>query len=230
MSVANNLQLIHQIIESSANKAGRNPEEISLIAVSKTRTVQEVQAVIDAGVNVFGENTVQDAMTKIPLLVTKENEWHFIGHLQSKKAKYIAEHFSWIHTIDSIKLAEKLSSAMLNCNANQNLNCLIQVNVSGEASKSGISVEELSQFLETLLKLELPCLKWRGLMTIGVNQNEIETRQVFATLRDCLDQCAEKFSLKSFDQLSMGMSDDYQIAIEEGSTMVRLGTSIFGKR
>ena len=230
MSVANNLQLIHQIIESSANKAGRNPEEISLIAVSKTRTVQEVQAVIDAGVNVFGENTVQDAMTKIPLLADKENQWHFIGHLQSKKAKYIAQHFDWIHTIDSIKLAEKLSSAMLNLNENKNLNCLIQVNVSGEESKSGISVEELIPFLEKLLKLELPFLKWRGLMTIGVNQNEIQTREVFAMLRDCLNQCAEHFSLKSFDQLSMGMSYDYQIAIEEGSTMVRLGTSIFGER
>ena len=230
MSVANNLQLIHQSITDSANKAGRNPEDIKLIAVSKTRSVEEVQSVIDLGVNVFGENTIQDAMTKIPVIGTENTEWHFIGHLQSKKSKSIPGYFDWIHTIDSIHLAEKISSAMLNNNPERQLNCLIQMNVSGEASKSGITVSELIPFVDSLMKLELPCIQWRGLMTIGVNNNMDKSRTVFSKLRQCRNQCAEKFSLDKFDQLSMGMSGDYQVAIEEGATMVRLGTSIFGDR
>ena len=230
MSVANNLQLIHQSITDSANKAGRNPEDIKLIAVSKTSSVEEVQSVIDLGVNVFGENTIQDAMTKIPVIGTENTEWHFIGHLQSKKSKSIPGYFDWIHTIDSIHLAEKISSAMLNNNPERQLNCLIQMNVSGEASKSGITVSELIPFVDSLMKLELPCIQWRGLMTIGVNNNMDKSRTVFSKLRQCRNQCAEKFSLDNFDQLSMGMSGDYQVAIEEGATMVRLGTSIFGDR
>ena len=230
MSVANNLQLIRQTIADSATKAGRNPEDIKLIAVSKTRSVEDVQTAIDLGMNVFGENTIQDAMTKIPVLGTEKNEWHFIGHLQSKKTKSIAQYFDWVHTIDSIRLAEKLSGSMLNNNPAKHLNCLIQVNVSGEGSKSGIDVSELMPFMESLLRLNLPCLNWRGLMTIGVSNNTEKTRAVFSTLRQCLQQCVTEFSLDNFDQLSMGMSGDYQVAIEEGSTMVRLGTSIFGER
>ena len=230
MSVANNLQLIHQSMQAAADRAGRTPEDVKLIAVSKTRSVEEVQSAIDSGMNVFGENTIQDAMTKIPVLGTKTNEWHFIGHLQSKKAKNIPGNFNWIHTIDSIKLAEKLSSAMLNHDPAGTINGLIQVNVSGEASKSGITVGELIPFLENLIKLELPCLSWRGLMTIGVDNDLVKTRDAFIELRKCLHQCAAEFSLNQFDQLSMGMSNDYEIAIEEGATMVRLGTSIFGAR
>ena len=230
MSVANNLQLIHQSIAASAKKVGRKPEDIKLIAVSKTRAVEEVKSVIDLGVNVFGENTIQDAMTKIPVIGTEATEWHFIGHLQSKKAKNIPGYFDWIHTIDSIHLAEKISSAMLKNNAKRDINCLIQVNVSGEASKSGITVSELISFVNTLMKLELPCIQWRGLMTIGVNNKMDESRAVFSKLRQCRNQCVEEFSLDNFDQLSMGMSDDFQVAIEEGATMVRLGTSIFGDR
>jgi len=230
MSVANNLELIHQIIEKSAASAGRNPDDIKLIAVSKTRSVEEVRMAIEAGANVFGENTIQDAMTKIPTLGTDNIEWHFIGHLQSKKAKDIPGAFDWIHTVDSIKLAEKLSAAMVKATPEKSLNCLIQVNVSGESSKSGIAVSELESFIENLLSLKLPCLLWRGLMTIGVQGNENETRNAFATLRECLNTCSDKFNLNQFDQLSMGMSGDYEVAIEEGATMVRLGTSIFGSR
>lgn len=230
MSVANNLQLILERIETTANKAGRNSEDIKLIAVSKTRSVEEVQSAIESGVNVFGENTIQDAMSKIPGIGTDTIEWHFIGHLQSKKTKSIPGYFSWIHTIDSLKLAEKLSIAMVRHNPEQRLNCLIQVNVSGEESKSGIAVSELMPFIEELVPLDLPCLDWCGLMTMGVKNNADKTRHAFATLRKCLIQCAGELSLDKFDQLSMGMSGDYQIAIEEGSTMIRLGTSIFGER
>lgn len=230
MSVANNLQLILERIETAAIKTGRSSEDIKLIAVSKTRSVEEVQSAIESGVNVFGENTIQDAMSKIPNIGTETNEWHFIGHLQSKKAKSIPGYFSWIHTIDSLKLAEKLSFAMTRHDPQQRLNCLIQLNVSGEESKSGIAVSELMPFIEELMSSDLPCLDWRGLMTMGIQNNVDKTRHAFATLRKCLTQCAGEFALGQFDQLSMGMSDDYQIAIEEGSTMIRLGTSIFGKR
>ena len=230
MSVETNLQLILKHIESTAAHAGRDVSDIKLIAVSKTRSVAEVQSAIDAGFHVFGENTIQDAMTKIPVLGAESNEWHFIGHLQSKKAKDIPGNFTWIHTVDSIKLAEKLSAAMLSYDPASMLNCLIQVNVSGESTKSGIAVSELQSFIKQLLALELPCVTWRGLMTIGVQADAEKTREAFAMLRQCLHQCAKTFDLEAFDQLSMGMSDDYPIAIEEGATMIRLGTSIFGSR
>lgn len=230
MSVAQKLQLILKNIESAATRVGRNADDINLIAVSKTRSVEDVQALIDEGFHVFGENTIQDAMTKIAVLASESNEWHFIGHLQSKKVKSVPGNFKWLHTIDSIKLAEKLSSAFVRYDRNESINCLIQVNVSGETTKSGVAVTELEQFVEKLLALELPRIRWRGLMTIGVQGNEVETRKAFATLRQCLHECNEAFSLDQFDQLSMGMSADYQIAIEEGATMIRVGTSLFGVR
>lgn len=230
MSVADNIQLIKSNIEAAAKNAGRSVDDIKLIAVSKTRNVTQVQQAIDAGLNVFGENTVQDAMTKIPVLGTEKNEWHFIGHLQSKKVKFIPNNFRWIHTIDSIQLAKKLSDSMFRAGVKQNLNCLLQVNVTGESSKSGIPVLNLNAFIDELLSMDIPCLRWRGLMTIGVKDNIEKTRDGFIRLRESLDLHKGKFNPEDFDQLSMGMSEDYQIAIEEGATMIRLGTSIFGKR
>jgi len=229
-SVAQNLQLILKNIEDTAIKAGRDVDDIKLVAVSKTRSIGEVQQVIDAGHHVFGENTVQDALTKIPSLGTKTNEWHFIGHIQTNKVRSIPGYFSWVHTIDSTRLAEKLSTAVARSDPDDSINCLIQVNVSGESAKSGIAVSELDQFVGDLLALELPCIHWRGLMTIGVQGDDEETRRSFATLRECLERCNEQFDLDQFDQLSMGMSADYPIAIEEGATMIRLGTSLFGAR
>jgi len=173
---------------------------------------------------------VQDALSKIPDLESKNLEWHFIGHLQSKKSKQVAEYFQWIHTVDSLKLAQKLSAAMQQHNSDKTLNCLLQVNVSGEVSKSGLSRGETIVLLEELQKLNLPNLAWRGLMTIGVQADETETRKAFSDLRKLRDECQQKFDLKKFDQLSMGMSGDYDIAIEEGATMVRVGTELFGQR
>lgn len=230
MSVADDIQLIKSNIDAAASMAGRSVDEIKLIAVSKTRSTAEVQQVIDAGLSVFGENTVQDAMTKIPILGSDKYEWHFIGHLQSKKVKFIPNNFKWIHTIDSIHLAKKLSDTLLKTDTKQPLNCLIQVNVSGESSKSGISVPDLDAFTDDLLSMDLPCLRWRGMMTIGVKDDLEKTREGFIQLRKFLELTKNKFNLDEFNQLSMGMSEDYQIAIEEGATMVRLGTSIFGKR
>ncbi len=228
-SLAENLLSVQQNIKQCAEKSGRNVNDIQLIAVSKTRSLDEVKSLASLGQCCFGENTIQDAMTKIPHLA-QSLEWHFIGHLQSKKAGKLPGYFQWIHSVDSIKLAQKLSSAMMNHSKNSVLNCLIQVNVSGESTKSGLMPDEVSHFLQQILKLELPCLKWRGLMTIGVKGDEQQTRNAFAELRELQQTCRAESGLQDFDQLSMGMSGDYCLAIEEGATLVRVGTSIFGQR
>ncbi|MFV2005435.1 MAG: YggS family pyridoxal phosphate-dependent enzyme, partial [Gammaproteobacteria bacterium] len=190
----------------------------------------EVKAIADLGQKCFGENTIQDAMTKIPHFNHSDVEWHFIGHLQSKKAGKIPGYFQWIHSVDSMKLAQKLSAAMLSNAKSSVLNCLIQVNVSGESTKSGLSPSQLNSFLQQVLQQDLPCLCWRGLMTIGVQGDEQQTRDAFAQLRTLQQTCKTEFDLEKFDQLSMGMSGDYCLAIAEGATMVRVGTSIFGQR
>lgn len=227
--LADNLHKLQQEIQQCAEKSGRDVNEIRLIAVSKTRTLDEVNAVASSGQSCFGENTIQDAMSKIPYL-NQEVEWHFIGHLQSKKAGKVPGYFQWVHSVDSFKLAQKLSSAMLKHSNNSTLNCLIQVNVSGEKTKSGLMPADVKPFLREVLTLQLPCLKWRGLMTIGVAGNEQETRNAFTQLRELQQSCKSEFKLADFNQLSMGMSGDYCLAIEEGATMVRVGTAIFGSR
>ena len=229
--IAENLSSVQQKILNCAEKSGRDASEIKLIAVSKTHSLDEVIAVAKLGITTFAENTIQDAMTKIPYVPSQLNvEWHFIGHLQSKKAGKLPGYFQWIHSVDSLKLAQKLSSAMMNNSKNAVLNCLIQVNVSGEKTKSGLMPDEVKPFLKEVLKQALPCLQWRGLMTIGVQGDEQQTRQAFSQLKELQESCKAEFSLKAFDQLSMGMSGDYCLAIEEGATMVRVGTSIFGPR
>lgn len=228
--LADRLLKVQQDIQSCAANAGRDASDVRLIAVSKTRSLQETQSVADLGQQNFGENTIQDAMTKIPQLSNQAVEWHFIGHLQSKKSGKIPGYFQWIHSVDSIKLAQKLSNAMHNYSTSAELNCLIQVNVSAEESKSGLALNEVKPFLKELIALSLPGLNWRGLMTIGVQGDEQQTRNAFARLREMQQSCQTEFELPEFDQLSMGMSGDYCLAIEEGATMVRVGTSIFGAR
>ncbi len=230
-TIADNLHRVQQKIKYCAEQSGRNSSDIQLVAVSKTRSLSEVQSVVALGQTTFAENTIQDAMSKIPHLSNElAMEWHFIGHLQSKKAGKIPGYFQWVHSVDSIKLAQKLSSAMLENYQHAVLNCLIQVNVSGEESKYGLTPEQLKDFLQQISTLALPCLQWRGLMTIGVRGDEQKTRKVFAQLRALQKSCRAEFALENFDQLSMGMSDDYCLAIEEGATIVRVGTSIFGER
>lgn len=229
-SIATNLTVVRRRIHDLALRAGRSPREIELIAVSKTRSLAEVLQAVSAGQREFGENTLQDAITKIPGVNHPDVRWHFIGRLQSKKARRIPGNFHWLHSLDSLKLARKLSSAMLDSGQTARLECLIQVNVAGEATKSGLRPEEVLPFLDALLRLELSCLNWRGLMTIGVQGDESLTRQAFIQLRHLQQRCRDEFALPAFDQLSMGMSDDYAVAIEQGSTMVRIGTAIFGQR
>jgi pyridoxal phosphate enzyme (YggS family) len=229
IDIADNLSRVQREIRRCAENAGRDVKDVRLIAVSKTRSLEEVRIVAGLGQSAFGENTIQDAMTKVPHF-QQNVEWHFIGHLQSKKAVKIPGYFQWIHSVDSIKLAQKLSSAMVSHAKHSILNCLIQVNVSEEASKSGLMLSEVRTFLQQVVKLDLPCLAWRGLMTIGVQGNEQQTRNAFVQLRKLQQTCRAEFDLPAFDQLSMGMSDDYCLAIEEGATMVRVGKSIFGQR
>jgi pyridoxal phosphate enzyme (YggS family) len=228
--ISKNLGNVVSHIHEVAERCGRSADDITLIAVSKTRSVENVMQAIQAGQKDFGENTVQDAMTKIPLLQDSHAQWHFIGHLQSKKARQIPGNFHWVHSIDSRKLAQKLSNAMLDTGIEDSLNCLIQVNVSAEQSKSGLQSNEVIPFIDALLESELPLVNWRGLMTIGVQGDLKETRAAFAGLRQLLGHCREEFGLEQFDQLSMGMSNDYPVAVEEGATMVRVGTAIFGPR
>lgn len=227
--LAARLQEVQQKIQHCAQSSGRDANTIQLIAVSKTRSLEAVQKVAALGQSCFGENMIQDAMTKIPHF-NHDAQWHFIGHLQSKKSGKIPGYFQWIHSVDSIKLAQKLSTAMVNHSNSAVLNCLIQVNVSGEASKSGLMPEQVEPYLKEVLAQQLPCLQWRGLMTIGVRGNEQQTRGAFKQLRELQQRCKTVFDLPDFDQLSMGMSNDYCMAIEEGATMVRVGTSIFGLR
>ena len=229
-SITANLAAVRRQIHDIASRAGRAPTDIELIAVSKTRTLSEVLQAVSAGQCAFGENTLQDAITKIPWVKFPDVRWHFIGHLQSKKARQIPGNFHWLHSLDSLKLARRLSAAMQESGLTDRLECLLQVNVAGEATKSGLQPASVRPFLDELLKLKLPGLNWRGLMTIGVQGDEAETRWAFSQLRELQQRCRDEFALPAFDQLSMGMSDDYAIAIEEGSTMVRVGTAIFGQR
>ncbi len=228
--LAENYYRVVERIEASVKKSARSIDEVALIAVSKTRTLEEVRTLLQLGQHAFGENTIQDAMTKIPELSNTPAQWHFIGHLQSKKSKSIPGYFQWLHSIDSFKLAQKLSAAMRKYNASAVLNCLIQVNVSEERNKSGILVSELLPFYEQLQRLNLPGLCWRGLMTIGVNGDDDQTRKAFSQLRQLQQTVSKDFGHNNFDQLSMGMSNDYEMAIEEGATLVRVGTALFGSR
>ncbi len=228
--IAENLSAVKHHIKELSLKSGRADDAVKLIAVSKTRSLQEVQQIISAGQRDFGENTIQDALTKIPELTEHNIDWHFIGHLQSKKAKHIPGNFKWLHSIDSLKLAQKLSAEIVRHHKNLEVNCLIQVNIAEETSKSGLTQTEVLPLLDELEQQKLPGLNWRGLMTIGVQGNDVQTGMAFSALRDLLNKCQQASGLEGFDQLSMGMSSDYAIAIQEGSTMVRIGTAIFGDR
>ena len=228
-AIASNLFRVRQSIAEAARLAGREPGEIRLIAVSKNHSHEAVAAAIASGHKEFGESTVQEALPKISHLANKSVAWHFIGHLQSNKAKFIPHNFSWLHSLDSQALARKLSRLAQEQSAN--INILIEVNVSRDPGKHGIAPEALVEFIEQLLKENLPALSLRGLMTIGPHAApEEEIRRCFASLRDLRDECGKRLALPGFTELSMGMSDDYTEAIKEGATMVRIGTAIFGER
>jgi pyridoxal phosphate enzyme (YggS family) len=228
-AIASNLFRVRQSIAEVAHTCAGSSDAIRLIAVSKGHQASAVAAAIAAGQKDFGENTSQEALTKIPHFQNQGLEWHFIGHLQTNKAKFIPGNFSWLHSLDNLDLARKLSRRAQEVSAN--INILIEVNVTRDPKKHGIASDALPDFIEQLLKETLPALSLRGLMTIGPHAApEKEIRGCFAKLRELRDECRKRYALPGFTELSMGMSGDYVEAIKEGATMLRVGTAIFGER
>jgi len=228
-AIASNLFRVRQSIAEAARAFTGSSDAIRLIAVSKGHQPSAIAAAIAAGQKDFGESTTQDALPKISQLANPSIDWHFIGHLQTNKAKFIPGNFSWLHSLDNLDLARKISRRAQEVSAN--INILIEVNVSRDPKKHGIAPDALPDFIEQLLKENLPALSLRGLMTIGPHAApEKEIRGCFAKLRGLRDECRQRYALPGFTELSMGMSGDYVEAIKEGATMLRVGTAIFGDR
>ncbi|MBI4654158.1 MAG: YggS family pyridoxal phosphate-dependent enzyme [Nitrospirae bacterium] len=245
MEIAEALRLVQGKIVNSALRAGRNPAEIKIIAVTKTVSIEHIQEAIDAGLRIFGENRVQEAQKKVTscklqvaskdkdsLLVTRYSlpkiEWHLIGNLQRNKAKYAVQLFDLIHTIDSIGIAEEVNKQAEKIGKTQRV--LVQVKLSKEETKHGVSEEDLMPLLEMISNLRN--LKLEGLMTMPPFFDDPEkARLYFRRLRELRDNI-NKLRVTSYElrDLSMGMSNDFEVAIEEGATMVRVGTAIFGVR
>jgi pyridoxal phosphate enzyme (YggS family) len=227
--ISGNLEHIRARIQRAAADAGRNPAEICLIAVSKYMPVEFIRRAMRSGQYVFGENTLQDATEKLDAISDPRLEWHFIGHLQSNKARLVPGNFHWLHTLDSLKLARKLSDAWND--TQPPLQVLLQVNIANDPRKYGLVPDSTAQFAADLLQLELPGICLRGLMTIGrEHATPGERRHDFTALRCLRDEIANRLDSEFFSELSMGMSDDFEIAIAEGATMIRVGSSIFGSR
>ena len=229
VSIKDNLAVVQQQLSQAATEAGRSPEDIQLIAVSKTKPAEMINEAVLANHTAFGENMVQEAISKMSALNNIDNiEWHLIGHLQKNKVKFCPGNFQWIHSIDSIELAKKLEERC--ALKQQNINVLIQVNLSQEKSKYGIQqLDELFQLAETLHAGQW--IKLRGLMTIPApDLGETSTRKLFEKLRMWRDQLQNELDAPEITELSMGMTADFQWAIQEGATMIRLGTAIFGSR
>lgn len=222
-----NISEIRGRIVAAATRANRDPGDIQLMAVSKTVPTERIREAMEAGVTVFGENYVQEAREKIPA-VGPVAEWHMIGHLQTNKVKYVINLFDWVHSVDRLELARELDKR--SGQRDRKLNVLIEVNVSGEESKNGI---EPSQVLELVRQVSLfPNLCVRGLMTMPPYSDDPETsRPYFQALRRLRDDIsAAVIPGVVMDELSMGMTDDFEVAIEEGATIVRVGRAIFGQR
>lgn len=219
------LQTVLKRITDACTHYGRDADSVTLLAVSKTRTSDELRAIAAAGVRRFGENYLQEALEKIDALRDLEPEWHFIGPIQSNKTRPIAENFDWVHSVDRLKIAQRLSEQRPD--NLPPLNICLQINVSGEQSKSGASLDELQALASQVATL--PRLRLRGLMAIPAHTEDFETqRQPFRLLHEALTQLnADGLAL---DTLSMGMSGDLEAAIAEGATMVRIGTALFGPR
>ena len=224
-TISTNLQAVRVRIAAAAQLAGRAVEDIRLLAVSKTFPPERVREAAQAGQIAFGENYLQESLGKIAALADLGLEWHFIGPLQSNKTRPVAEYFSWVHGIERLKIAERLSAAR--GAARPPLQVCIQVNVSGEASKSGVSPGEAAALAHAVAGL--PNLRLRGLMAIPEPTDDMPlVRQRFAMLRE-LREVLNKAGM-ALDTLSMGMSHDLEAAILEGATIVRVGTAIFGER
>ena len=219
---------IHERIAAAAQKSGRASGDVRLIAVSKRKTVEDIQSLAGLGETDFGENQIQEALDKINHFAGQALKWHFIGHLQSNKSRFIPGNFNWVHSIDSVKLAQRIASSAMQ--GGQSVNLLLQVNVSDDPAKFGVRSDEVFPVIEEILESCPHGIELRGLMTLGYRDaDERLARTTFSGLRRLLEQSRQRFG-EAFSELSMGMSDDYELAIEEGATMIRLGTALFGER
>ncbi|HEV2842139.1 MAG TPA: YggS family pyridoxal phosphate-dependent enzyme [Chthoniobacterales bacterium] len=224
-SIAENLERVQSQVTDAARKSGRSPDEIVLVAISKTHEAEKIRAALDTGHEIFGESRVQEARAKIPLLPSSAR-WHFVGRLQKNKIRHALPLFELFHSVDSLALARDMNRIAEEVGLHPRV--LLEVNVAGEGSKIGFAPDSLRAEMETLL--QLPRLNVEGLMTIPPLAPEAEaSRKFFVALRELRDQLAAQFQV-NLPQLSMGMSDDFPVAIEEGATLVRVGTAIFGKR
>ena len=222
-----NLEIIEENICKACEKAGRERSEVTLIAVSKTKPLEDLQAVYDLNIRDFGENKVQELTGKIEAM-PDDIKWHMIGHLQRNKVKYIVDKVELIHSVDSLRLAEEISKQAIKKNVNVNI--LVEINIGEEESKFGISADEVKVLVREIAKLDN--IKVQGLMCVApyVVDSE-ENRAFFHKIKDLsVDIMKENIDNVSMNVLSMGMSNDYQVAIEEGATMVRIGSNLFGKR
>lgn len=242
--ISANLEQVRENIERACARVGRDSASVTLVAVSKTHTAEKVLAAIAAGVQQFGENRVEEGMLKVlsveaqlkQISLSVDPTWHMIGHIQSRKVKEVVPVFDIVHSVDTVKLASKLSSTCIE--HNKTLAAFFEVNVSGEESKAGFNAvgwendrdvfaRLVSEFQQSI---NLPQLQWRGLMTMAPIVDEMElARPVFADLRRLRDALQTELGI-SLPDLSMGMTDDYPVAIEEGATFIRVGRAIFGQR
>ena len=217
IGVTENLRKIRDLLAAATVEAGRSPGDVHLLAVSKKQPLDKIIAAADAGQRDFGENIVREGIEKVTELAQRGLCWHFIGHLQSNKTRVVAEHFDWVHSVDKMKTARRLSEQRPESLGE--LNICIQVNIDDEASKSGAAPEDVRDLARAIATM--PRLRLRGLMCLPAIRGTFEEQRVpFARTREGLDM----------DTLSMGMSDDFRAAIMEGATMVRIGTAVFGPR
>jgi len=225
--IKENCEKVRQRVRDAALRAGRNPDDIHIIAVSKTVDVDRIKAAIDCGITDLGENRVQELVEKFDKIDVKCN-WHLIGHLQTNKVKYIIDRVKMIHSLDSLELAEEIQKRAEK--AGRCVDVLVQVNVSSEKTKFGVKQEETLELVRKLSRMGN--IKVKGLMTIAPLAEDPESvRWVFSGLRKLfIDIKKENIDNIDMDYLSMGMSNDFEVAIEEGANMVRIGTAIFGKR
>lgn len=237
--IAENIDRVRETIAAACACAGRAEDSVQLVAVSKKKPAEDILAAIKAGVQDFGENRVEEALTKIPEVLQQTNaspKWHMIGHIQSRKARDVVPLFDYVHSIDSLKLARKLSG--LAEQENKTLDVFLEINISGEAEKYGFNAYEWQKHPKVRDSIwqavseinELPALNVIGLMTMAPFVDDAEeTRPMFAGLAELRAALSESLSIV-LPHLSMGMTNDYSVAIEEGATMVRVGTAIFGAR
>jgi pyridoxal phosphate enzyme (YggS family) len=238
--IAGRLATVQDVIAQACKRAGRDPGQVTLVAVSKKHPPERVAAAIAAGVRTLGENRVEEAVSKIPAvarLTPVPVAWHLVGHVQSRKARHTIHGFALLHSLDSVRLADRLNRLL--AEQDRDLDVLLEVNVSGEAAKYGWHAHRwrddagqraaLWQDVERILTL--PRIHVKGLMTMAPIVEEPETaRPVFVALRGLRDALAEAFPAGDWSELSMGMTDDYPVAVEEGATLVRIGRAIFGPR